>query len=313
LIKANIHQITSNTNIKFDAGTGVFQTPLGIVTLEGIKEASAILDELYDHLKNKGDGFYTQVNEYLKIVPQKVGRNVKEFIDSTFSSADDIRKQKDLLDSLEVSFNTFKSATKDTTTSSDDVKVEQEKVFDVDIEVLEDKKEYKRLEDNFYATKKSMHNYSNVKVKQIYTVKLGEMDRNFDKEKWGNVQEFYHGTGIANCLSIMKSGLKTAPPSSAHIAGKMFGNGIYGANCASKSLGYSLGRWGQGRSNDGAWLFVCDFAMGKEDFVRTTCRKPKSGCDSVSALARNTSLYNDEFIVYKNAQVNIKYLIECSS
>jgi poly [ADP-ribose] polymerase len=305
LVKANIHQITANTQIQFNNDSGIFQTPLGIVTLDGIKEASDILSEVYNVYQSKGDSFYQLVNDYLRIVPQKVGRNVRTFIDDNFTSVENIRKQKDLLESLEVSFNTV-----NTQPDTSDTKT-HEKVFDIDLELLEDKRVYSRLEDNYYRTRKRMHRYDNVDIKRIYKVTLNQMNNVFDSDGWGNIKEYYHGTNIANCLSIMKSGLKIAPPSTAQIAGKMFGNGVYGANCSSKSLGYSMGRWGQGSSNDGAWLFVCDFAMGNSFYAKRTCNRPPSGYDSVSALEKNTSLYNDEFIVYNNNQVNIKYLIEC--
>jgi poly [ADP-ribose] polymerase len=307
LITANIHQITSNTQIQFNDTSGVFQTPLGVVTLEGIKEAAAILDEVYNEIDGRKESFYNLINEYLKIVPQKVGRNVLAFIDKQFATHDHIRKQKDLLDSLEISFNTLHTQTP----NDDGSKTIEEKVFDLSLDVLADTGEFERLKKGFYDTRKSMHHYSNVHVKQIYDVRLDQMDRDFDKKSWGNIQEFYHGTNIANCLSIMKSGLKTAPPSSAHIAGKMFQNGVYGANCSSKSLGYSMGRWGGGSSSDGAWLFVCEFAMGSTYHVKRGEYRMPSGYDSISALSKNTSLMNDEFIVYDNNQVNIKYLIEC--
>lgn len=308
LVKANIHQITANTQITLNK-SGVFETPLGIVTQDGIDEATVILDKMYALKDKTCPSFYAYASEFLKTVPQKVGRNVKSFVDANFSDDNGIRKQKDLLDSLAVSFKTVtQNANKD---SGDSGIVEE--VFNTKVTVLKDKPLYKAIEDNFYRTKKSMHHYGNVKVANIYEVTIGEMEANFDRGGWGNVEQYYHGTGIANCLSIMKSGLKTAPPSSAQIAGKLFGNGVYGANCSSKSLGYSLGRWGQRSSNNSAWLFVCDFAMGKTYYTKRYGQGgAPNGYDSISALATNTGLHNDEFIVYDNAQVNIRYLIECS-
>jgi poly [ADP-ribose] polymerase len=143
----------------------------------------------------------------------------------------------------------------------------------------------------------------------MFSVKVHEMDKNFDT-KLGNVTEVYHGTSQANLLSILKSGLKTSPPSSAYIAGKMFGNGIYGAINSSKSLGYTFGRWG-GSQGDSGWLFVCDFAMGKIHEPHGTCSRPAAGCDSVWAKSHKCGLNHDELIVYRNNQVNIRYLLEC--
>ena len=314
LVKANIHQITSNTQIKYDSNSGVFQTPLGVVTLEGIGEAKELLEKMANLKDKTCDTFYKHAGNYLKIIPQKVGSKVKTFIDNNFAEKDAMTSQFDLLESLEVSFNTIAKLTAEPADTTDDAAEVEEKVFDLSIEILEDVVEHKRLSDNFYDSKKGMHNYGNVKIKNIYKVKLGDMDRDFDKKGLGNIQEFYHGTGIANCLSIMKAGLKVAPPSTAAIAGKLFSNGVYGATSSSKSLGYSLGRWGQGTSSDGAWLFVCDFAMGNTEYAKTYGGKfPNKGYDSVTALSHNTGLHNDEFIVYTNEQVNIRYLIECSA
>jgi poly [ADP-ribose] polymerase len=311
LVAANVHQITANSQISFNENSGVFQTPLGVVTQEGISEANQILSEINGIIGQAGSPkFYNTVNQYLRIVPQNVGRTVKGFIDLNFSSTEGIKKQLDLLQSLEVSFQTLSQST-DSKKNAEEV---LEKVFDVGVRVLDQDSEYERLRKNFYDTKKSMHNYDKVHVKNIYEVDLREMSKNFDKDKVGNHKEFYHGTSIANCLSILKSGLKVSPPSTAAIAGKLFGNGVYGADCSSKSLGYSLGRWGQGASRDGAWLFICDFAMGRAyEPTSYGIRGIPQGYDSCVALARKTGLHNNEFIVYKNHQVKIKYLIECSA
>jgi poly [ADP-ribose] polymerase len=310
LVKANIHQITANSQITFNQSSGIFQTPLGVVTQEGISEANLILADINRIVGQAGSPkFYNRVNEFLRIVPQNVGKTVKSFIDVNFSTPEGIKKQLDLLESLEVSYQTMQTQTQPKT---GDTKIE--KVFDVGVKLLEDAAQVARIEKRFYDSKKSMHNYNSVKVANIYEVDIREMTKNFDKDGIGNHREYYHGTGIANCLSILKSGLKAAPPSTAAIAGKLFGNGVYGADCSSKSLGYSLGRWGQGASNDGAWLFVCEFAMGRTFEPNTYgIRGVPVGYDSCSAWAKKTGLHNNEFIVYKDQQVRVKYLIECSA
>jgi hypothetical protein len=153
-----------------------------------------------------------------------------------------------------------------------------------------------------------MHNYGHVKVRQVYTVNIHAMTNGYESKTVPH-QEVFHGTSQANCLSILKSGLKTSPPSTAAIAGKMFGNGIYGAINSSKSLGYSLNRWGQGGVGDAGWLFICQFAMGRTKVVHSSCGKP-SDYDSIWAKA-GQGLYNDELIVYRNSQVKITHLLEC--
>ena len=77
----------------------------------------------------------------------------------------------------------------------------------------------------------------------VFKVKIHDMAAAFNPD---NVKEVFHGTSEANNLSILKSGLRVSPPATAAIAGKMFGNGVYGAINSSKSLGYTYGNWGQG-------------------------------------------------------------------
>lgn len=305
LVKANIHNITSQTNITYNAATGLFQTPLGVVMQDGIDEARNLLVEIKKGLIDKRTSELKKLtSSYLRIIPQDIG--MKFEVASVFPDVDAIQKQSDILDSLEASLKAMVSAPAPKADKQDTV----EKIFAVDLDVLaQSSNEYDRLVNYYERTKKNMHGYGHVKVRQIFTVDIHEMTKAFDA-KLGNITEVYHGTSQANLLSILKSGLKVSPPNTAYIAGKMFGNGIYGAINSSKSLGYTFGRWGGGTAESG-WLFVGDFAMGKIHEPTSTCSRPASGCDSVWAKSHKVGLNHDELIVYKNNQVKIKYLLEC--
>jgi poly [ADP-ribose] polymerase len=215
-----------------------------------------------------------------------------------------LQKQMDLLDSLESSYQATLAAPIVPGTPAK----AQEQVFKVDLDVLTDQAERNRLDRFFEGSKKRMHGYDTVRVREIFKVNLHDMTNAYETQTSPH-EEVFHGTSQANCLSILKSGLKVSPPSTAAIAGKMFGNGVYGAKASTKSLGYSMGRWGQGGVGDCAWLFICDFAMGKTQIVHSSCN-PQRGYDSIWAKA-GQSLSNDELIVYRNSQVKIKYLLEC--
>lgn len=304
-VVTNVHKITENTTITYNADTGLFSTPLGIVTMEGIAEARNTLADIAKLVRKKSyNGELNRLTgQYLRLVPQKVGR--KLVVEDLFPNEDAIQKQNDLLDSLKSS-NEALNATK--LVKTDDGKT-VETVFKVDLDVLSDNKERDRINKFFEKSKKTVHGYDNVKVREIFAVTIHDMDKGFARSL-APIHEVFHGTSQANCLSILKSGLKVSPPSTAAIAGKMFGNGIYGAINSTKSLGYTFGRWGQGRYGDSGWLFVCDFAMGNIQTVYSSAT-PSKGYDSIWAKARSGGLYNDELIVYKNNQVNIKYLLEC--
>lgn len=303
LVKANVHSITSKTSITYNSATGLFQTPLGPVRQEGIDQARIMLVEIKKCMIDKGSNLPKLVSDYCRIIPQDVGYRFT--VESVFPNLDAVEKQSDILDSLEATLKAMATPK----APVDGKPVEVEKVFEVDLDILNDAQEQKRLEDYYHKSMKSMHGYDKVKIRQMFTVKVVEMDKAFDR-KLGNNVEVYHGTSQANLLSILKSGLKCSPPSTAYIAGKMFGNGIYGAIHSSKSLGYTYGKWG-GSSGDSGWLFVCDFAMGKPYEPTGTCSKPAAGFDSVWARSSKSGLYHDELIIYNNRQVNIKYLLEC--
>lgn len=299
LVKYNIHNITSNTTIKYDVQSGLFTTPLGLVTKEAIDEARIVLADIAEVVKeDKQDSKPQLFNQYLRLIPQNIG--TKFIIRNIFPDDESVQKHLGILDSLEVSLNTARAPEKK--------QVIEEKLFDLEIHAMS-AAELTRVTSWFESSKKGMHGYGHYKVKRGYEVVLNQNRSNF--KDIGNIQEVFHGTSCANSLSILKSGLKVAPPSTAAIAGKMFGNGVYGSQTSSKSLGYTFGRWGQGQGQVGH-IYILDFAMGKAHYPSGYggMSKVPSGYDSCWALPKNTGLHNDELIVYKDEHVKIKYLLE---
>ena len=307
-VDANVHTITANTQITFNSATGLFATPLGIVTPDGLTDARDLLAQIAPLVRKSK--FTAEADallcKYLRIIPQSLG--MKRFTLQTLIPDDNaLQKQSDLIDSLESSYQALQS---NPTPQVDGTKKAAEQVFKVDLDVLADARERSRLEKFFESSKKRMHGYDNIRVKEIFAVNIHDMTNAFET-RCLPFQEVFHGTSQANCLSILKSGLKVSPPSTAAIAGKMFGNGIYGAINSTKSLGYTYGRWGQGGIGDAGWLFVCDFAMGKTEVIyNSQSRGASHGYDSIWAKA-GQALHNDELIVFRNGQVKIKYLLEC--
>ena len=132
----------------------------------------------------------------------------------------------------------------------------------------------------------------------------------------------YHGSRNENFLSILQTGLKIRPKG-VQTTGSMFGDGIYAANKARKSIGYTSLRgsyWASGSSNK-AYLAIFEFATGNEWKVldgqkwsgwMSRINKQQvndKGYDSVFAQG-GADLRNDEYIVYDSTQVTIRYLIE---
>lgn len=299
LVSFNIHNITSNTSIKYDTKSGHFTTPLGLVKQEGIDEARLLLVEINDLLKQKTAAkLNTAVNKYLKLIPQDIGFRRLD-VKLIFPDDNAVKKQSDILDSLEVSLSKAIVPKKK--------KIIEEKIFDVELDYLDKSDpEHDRLSKYYQGTNRATHGYSNVSIQNIFKIQI---QSNLDKYKISNpVVEVFHGTSGANCLSILKSGLRAVPPSTAAIAGAMFGPGVYGATDSSKSLQYTAGRFG-GKNTGLCYMFICDFSMGKYYDIKAYGGKKPAGYDTIWAKAKNTGLRFDELIV-PDDHVKIKYLLE---
>jgi poly [ADP-ribose] polymerase len=306
LVAANVHKITSSTQITFNQSTGLFSTPLGIVTMEGIQEARSLLDTISLNLTKRGPDFIRAVNLYLRIIPQALG--MKLDINVLFTDLKAIQQQTDILDSLEASFAALQRQTPTST-----VQGEPEKVFSVKLHLVTDKAEILRINKKYQSTRKDMHVCSHLKIKNVYTIEIEGMAKAFQTKgvALGNVHELWHGTKKANVLSILKSGLQVSPPSTARIAGKMFGNGVYFAPASTKSLNYAYGYWDGSRDNN-CFMFLASVAVGKS-YVPSSPSDgpfPRRGFDSVWAKAGRSGVQNDEVIVYRNEQCNLTHLVE---
>jgi len=145
---------------------------------------------------------------------------------------------------------------------------------------------------------------------------------------------------LTNYISILKNGLLLRPDvvPGTYISGKMFGYGIYAANSFSKSFNYT----GADRQNPVACLFLGEFALGKtsnrtqSDYYISKDSLKTLGCHSTWGQGKNTpvgyttmddgvivpngklgsanvtgaSLLYDEFIVYDQHQLNLRYIVK---
>jgi len=309
LSQKNIHNIISSTTIKYDSSKGSFKTPLGIITQTGIDKARIVLDELVPYVKKSqytNKHFIDQFQQYVQLIPHKVKRKLDpEYI---FPDTDAFQKEGQILDALDASLQDVLSS-KPTTKKS---KKKTANVFNVEVDILDDKKEFNRIKDYYNKTRKSVHTSYTLDVKKVYTVKINDMYDAFENEgkKIGNIMELWHGSRIENCLSILKSGLIIPNSSSSHVTGRMYGDGVYASDISTKALNYAQGYW-SGNHDSNCFMFLVDFAMGKQYIAKGSYESfPKSGYDSTYAKEGKSGVLNNEMIVYNLYQCNIKYLVE---
>lgn len=147
-------------------------------------------------------------------------------------------------------------------------------------------------------------------------------DANLESAKNKTTELFWHGSRNENWFNILQTGLLIRPSGAVH-SGSMFGDGIYGANKAQKSIGYTSlrGSCWAGGSSASAYLALFEFHIGNQKHIthhNSDCytlnkqKINKDGFDSVYAHG-GADLRNDEFIVYDPAQVTVKYIIEIGS
>jgi len=163
-------------------------------------------------------------------------------------------------------------------------------------------------------------------IKQVFKVVNTKtqkvFDTHFEQAKVKKRRLYWHGSRNENFINILQSGLLIRPSGAIH-TGSMFGDGIYYANKAQKSIGYTSLRgsyWTRG-GEDKAYLALFDVSLGNQKHIYkhdSSCYKlndkdlKKEGFDSVYAHG-GADLRNDEFIVYNTNQCTISHLIEISN
>lgn len=309
LSKVNVHNILSSTTMKYDVDTGLFSTPCGIVTADGIDQARKLLTQIGDFVAAKKFGAkdYAQVlNDYLMLIPQKVGRKLDPA--TLYPDLAAVQQQNALLDSLDASVQAVLAKT-----TEDKKDVAAPKLFDVKLHLVSAKKEIGRIREKYFSTLQKQHACAHLDVKTVYEVEIASMRRPFEEtgKKVGTIWELWHGTRASNLLSILKSGFMIPPSNAPYCTGRMFGNGVYFSDQSTKSLNYAYGYWGSGPADNNCFMFLVDVAMGKF-FTPSgpSTNLPKQGHDSTYAQAGKSGVMNNEMIVYKTNQINPRFLVE---
>ena len=180
------------------------------------------------------------------------------------------------------------------------------------------------ITDEEKETIKKMMGSEVSKFRKAFKVTNHSTQRRLEERKTKSFKSWtkllWHGSRNENWLNILKTGLLIRP-SGAVFTGSMFGNGIYFANRATKSIGYTSingSIWANGRDSK-AYLAIYEVNTGME--CRTKQRESwMCSCTAKVLKSRGQydSLYceggidlkNDELIVYETDQCSIKYLVE---
>lgn len=294
------------------------------VTQAMVDEAQKTLDEISKSIKRNGDLHY--VNEQLlklfRIIPRKM-RKVQDNLIESLSTKDDVTEaqksisdEQDTLDVMagQVNINMIKQDASKTKSTTKQVQVS---ILDqLGLEIVPAAK-------NEIAEIKKFMQTNSSKLKSAFKVVNKKTQDKYNKHLAGystkNEELFWHGSRNQNWFNILQTGLLIRPTGAVH-TGSMFGDGIYFANKAQKSIGYSSLRgsyWSGGADNKG-YLALFRTNVGNQKHIKrhdSSCyslsqsKIEKQGYDSVYAHG-GIDLRNDEFIIYKADKCTVEYLVE---
>ena len=283
------------------------------VTQAQVKRAQELLDTLSTYLTPDRFNRY-EIDQYLTSLYTVLPRKMKHVKDHILNGDGDLKKAKEILTTEQELVDNMASQVQ-LQTSDDGEQKTLEEALGLKIEKPTDPEieEIKKLMDTDVILFKNAYKVTNVRTQKRFEESRGKCNK-----PW--VKKLFHGSRNENWLSILQKGLMIRP-SGVALTGAMFGNGVYAADKARKSIGYTSSKgsyWAKGTSNQ-AFLAIFEFLTGLELRVEKheawmynlTEKQLKSKGPYDSLFAKGGyDLRNNEYIVYNEAQCTIKYIIE---
>lgn len=318
IVKVNAHEIAVLSGGRMTVRDGQVATPLGLLTLDAVDQAQVLLADLVKRPKDSD-----LLARYLTLVPQAVGRG-RDWTESFFSGERTASQQQAFLDQLRQSVQ-FSQAADD----ADDQKGAEaaKRAFAYSLTAVDDKSVIAGIKKMFDASRNDNHASARMKIVNVYATSSPASEASFDKvaAEVGNVRRMWHGTRAYNLLSIFATGMQVPSRGSGiHIAGRMFGDGIYFSEQSTKSLNYSRGGMWSSGVDSRCMMFVADVAMGTEfhpnrhtggnynQVLNGKVMHPTKGkpFTSINVKAGTNGVRNHEAIVPGPSHVALRYLVE---
>lgn len=280
------------------------------VTQKQIELAQNIINDLVILSKKRKD-IITEFNDILlqlfTTIPRKMEHVKNYLINEKKDINTTIQREQELLDVME-----GQVVQNDITDENT-----QDKTFldimglKIDLTTREDEKIIKEKLKGIAATFNRGYQVINIKTQKAFDDKI-------EVSEYKDTDLLWHGSRNENWWNIISLGLLIKPSNAIH-TGSMFGPGIYFANKAQKSLGYTSHRgsyWAKGSANE-AFLALYNVHLGKPYHINKhqswhytidnkTMEEKQHDCVFAHGGA---DLRNDEIIVYNSNQCTIKYLV----
>lgn len=289
------------------------------VTKKMVDTAQDLIDKLTNAYKNGStyDDLNKIILEIYTTIPRKMG-NVKDYLLQSGNKKEIeelIDEEQKLLDTMagQVMSNDAENNQDTNTEEKDNNKINLLDQLGLKVQHISDK----QIID---MVKKLMGDSANLIGEVFEVINLKTQPKYDDKLNKTSVKKeslLWHGSRNQNWYNIIQTGLLIRPAGAIH-TGSMFGDGLYFANKAKKSIGYtslSGSYWASG-SDRKSFLALFAVNLGNEKHIThhtSDCYRYSENnikpYDSVYAHG-GADLINDEFIVYNPHQCTIKYLVE---
>lgn len=282
------------------------------VTQKMVDEAQAIVDEISKTYQTKfsKDSINSLLLKLFIVIPRKMG-HVQDYL---IKDEDNKERVAKIIDNEQSILDTLAGQV----LIQDETKVE-EKTHQKKIGILDTMGILVTHVDdvNIIAKVKKLMGDSSDKFSRLFEVTNFETEKRYRTVNIENEELLWHGSRNENWISLFQKGLLIRPSGVATV-GAMFGLGIYFANKARKSIGYTSlnGSYWVSGSSKTAYLALFSVNLGKKKEVRrhsSDCynynEKTINPYNSVYAMG-GVDLRNDEFITYNINRSTIKYLVE---
>lgn len=338
----------ANQSIKKSLNPAAFQrndTPLGMINLNMINRGRDILGEI-GALQNKlatakrnrtllMENIANLSNMYNSTIPRVLKSGKDDWL---LNTGEKVMEQYDLLDTLELAISSA------VLNSNYEVDIDKQyEGLNSDITLVTDKQIIADIEEKM--KREQLHNH-HLKTRLCNVFEINQKNAPAFDGSCGNVVSLFHGTKGANLYGILSTHIKLPRNlgPNVQLTGAMFGPGCYFGEY-SKSLQYATARFGGTKNKSNRYyLFICDVALGKmkmEPHAKNYAQSPagynsvmgvgmdafQGGCN-IKGIGGNkdlvipkstflktlggtsTSLLHNEFIVYNQNRLRIRYIIE---
>ncbi|GAU93583.1 hypothetical protein RvY_05505 [Ramazzottius varieornatus] len=314
--------------------------PLGKLSKKQIVEAMAVLAELQTLVdggeRPNAPKIIGATNRFFTLIPHDFGVHTPPILNQSALLKDKLDMLENLLE-IEVAFNILRGENRSSDKDPIDQKYEKLKC---DLEVLDKgTEEYQQIAAYIANTHAATHSDYQLQLVDVFKVaRQGEAERFQEFRSLHNHKLLWHGSRVTNYAGILSQGLRIAPPE-APVTGYMFGKGVYFADMVSKSANYCA----TSPTSPTGLMLLSDVALGnmyERTAAKSITRLPKDfhsvkGCgrtepdpkqtittedgveipmghpkDAGLANSAHSSLLYNEYIVYNEAQVNIRYLLK---